>query len=138
VEAQRSLRRFVEQRLPDFGRWQDAMLHGEHLMWHSHLSSSLNLGLLRPGEVLDAALGAYRAGDAPIAAVEGFVRQIAGWREYVWGMYWLRAGEWRGMNALGADASCRMRSRTGTPTCAASLTPCAASGRRPTRTTSCA
>jgi deoxyribodipyrimidine photolyase-related protein len=104
VEAQRSLRRFVEQRLPDFGRWQDAMLHGEHLMWHSHLSSSLNLGLLRPGEVLDAAVGAYRAGDAPIAAVEGFVRQIAGWREYVWGMYWLRAGEWRAMNALGADA----------------------------------
>jgi deoxyribodipyrimidine photolyase-related protein len=103
AEAQQALRRFVEQRLPDFGRWQDAMLHGEHFMWHAHLSSSLNLGLLRPREVIDAAEDALRSDHAPIAAVEGFVRQVAGWREYVWGMYWLRAGEWRDMNALGAE-----------------------------------
>jgi deoxyribodipyrimidine photolyase-related protein len=104
AEALGSLRRFVSTRLPDFGRWQDAMLNGEHFMWHSHLSSSLNLGLLRPGEVVEAAIDAFRSGRAPIQAVEGFVRQVAGWREYVWGMYWLRAGEWAGMNALRAQA----------------------------------
>jgi deoxyribodipyrimidine photolyase-related protein len=104
AEALRSLRRFVSTRLPDFGRWQDAMLNGEHLMWHSHLASSLNLGLLRPGEVVEAAIDAHRSGHAPIEAVEGFVRQVAGWREYVWGMYWLRAADWAGMNALRARA----------------------------------
>jgi deoxyribodipyrimidine photolyase-related protein len=104
TEAQRALRRFVEQRLPDFGRWQDAMLHGEQFMWHAHLSSSLNLGLLSPWDLLDAAVDAHRTGKAPIAAVEGFVRQVAGWREYVWGMYWLRERDWSGMNALRADA----------------------------------
>lgn len=102
-QALRSLHRFVDTRLADFGRWQDAMLHGERLMWHSHLSSSLNLGLLDPQEVVAAAEGAYRAGDAPIAAVEGFVRQVIGWREYVWGMYWLEGGLPR-VNALSARA----------------------------------
>jgi deoxyribodipyrimidine photolyase-related protein len=102
VEAQRSLERFVETRLADFGRWQDAMLDGERFMWHAHLSTSLNLGLLDPMEPLQRAERAYREGAAPIEAVEGFIRQIAGWREYVWGMYWLRAGQWRTDNALSA------------------------------------
>lgn len=102
TEARRSLDRFVKTRLPDFGRWQDAMLAGERFMWHSHLSSSLNLGLLDPREPLERAERAYREGHAPIEAVEGFVRQIAGWREYVWGMYWLHAGQWRSQNALEA------------------------------------
>lgn len=102
AEARESLERFVVTRLPDFGRWQDAMLDGERYMWHSHLSSSLNLGLLDPREPLERAERAYREGHAPIQSVEGFVRQIAGWREYVWGMYWLNAGEWRAQNALEA------------------------------------
>ncbi len=71
-------------------------------MWHSHLSSSLNLGLLGPLEVAEAAERAYRAGDVPIAAAEGFVRQVIGWREYVWGMYWLEPRRWHTMNALRA------------------------------------
>ena len=60
-----------------------------------HLSSSLNLGLLQPLEVAERAERAYREGEALIAAVEGFVRQVIGWREYVWGIYWLtrRAGD---------------------------------------------
>ena len=102
AQARRSLERFVESRLADFGRWQDAMLWGERLMWHSHLSSSLNLGLLGPLEVAEAAERAYRAGDVPIAAAEGFVRQVIGWREYVWGMYWLEPRRWHTMNALRA------------------------------------
>ena len=102
AEARRSLERFVETRLPDFGRWQDAMLHGERFMWHAHLSSSLNLGLLDPMEPLERAERAYREGHAPIEAVEGFVRQIVGWREYVWGTYWLHAEQWRKDNALSA------------------------------------
>ena len=102
AEARRSLERFVETRLPDFGRWQDAMLHGERFMWHAHLSSSLNLGLLDPMEPLERAERAYREGHAPIEAVEGFVRQIVGWREYIWGTYWLHAGQWRKDNALSA------------------------------------
>ncbi len=102
AEARRSLDRFIDTRLPDFGRWQDAMLHGERFMWHAHLSSSLNLGLLDPHEPLERAERAYRESRAPIEAVEGFVRQIAGWREYVWGMYWLHAEQWRTDNRLNA------------------------------------
>ena len=103
-EARRSLQRFVADRLPDFGPWQDAMLAGEQWMWHSHVSSSLNLGLLSPLEVVRAVERAWREGHAPIASVEGFVRQVIGWREYVWGAYRLYEGDWRSMNALDAHS----------------------------------
>jgi deoxyribodipyrimidine photolyase-related protein len=101
-QARRALRRFVAERLGDFGRWQDAMLHGERLLWHSQLSTSLNLGLLSPLECVRAAEAAYRSGAAPLPAVEGFVRQVLGWREYVWGLYRLRERAWPRMNALRA------------------------------------
>lgn len=104
AEALESLERFVELKLADFGPWQDAMLHGQRWMWHSQLSSSLNLNLISPLDCVRAAERAYREGRAPIASVEGFVRQVIGWREYVWGVYWLRAGEWGELNALAADA----------------------------------
>ena len=100
-EARRALKRFTEQRLADFGRWQDAMLAGEQLMWHSHVSAALNLGLLDPMECVEAALAVE---DAPLNAVEGFVRQVIGWREYVWGTYWLFGDRWESDNALEADA----------------------------------
>jgi len=103
-QARRGLARFVEQRLPDFGRYQDAMLAGEPLMWHSHISAALNLGLLDPIDAVRAAVGALKDGHAPLNAVEGFVRQIIGWREYVWGTYWLFGEDWRSDNALDADA----------------------------------
>ena len=102
AEAKRALRSFVEDRLPRFGPYQDAILDSEPFMWHAMLGAALNLGLLSPLECARAAEKAYRAGDAPLASVEGFIRQLIGWREYVWGVYRLRGGEWERMNALRA------------------------------------
>lgn len=102
-EAKRALRSFCEKRLPDFGTYQDAMVGGQRFMWHALLSSSLNLGLLDPLECARAAEAEYRAGRAPLNSVEGFIRQVVGWREYVWGVYRLRGSELARENALGAD-----------------------------------
>ena len=98
-EAEQALAAFIEDRLPEFGPWQDAMIGEDHVVFHSQLSAPLNLGVLEPMRAVRAAERAYRDGDAPLQSVEGFVRQIIGWREYVWGMYWRRRD--RG-NALGA------------------------------------
>jgi deoxyribodipyrimidine photolyase-related protein len=87
-QALAALRDFVEHRLRDFGRHQDAMWSGEPFLWHSLLASSLNLKLLDPGEVIETALEAYRRNALPIASVEGFIRQILGWREFIRGVYW--------------------------------------------------
>ncbi|MBT8215856.1 MAG: cryptochrome/photolyase family protein [Acidimicrobiia bacterium] len=97
------LRHVVDEVLPIFGPHEDAMLSGEWSMGHTLLSPYLNLGLLYPDEVCDAAEEAYRAGRVPIASAEGFIRQIIGWREYVWGTYWLWMPEYRTVNQLGAD-----------------------------------
>jgi deoxyribodipyrimidine photolyase-related protein len=78
------------------------MLTGERTLWHSMLSSSLNLGLLDPLECARAAERAHRDGSAPLQSVEGFIRQIVGWREYVWCLYWHVGRGWRRMNALRA------------------------------------
>ncbi len=103
AEARRALKSFCEKRLPEFGTYQDAMLQGRRFMWHALLSSSLNLGLLDPLECARAAEAEYRAGRAPLNSVEGFIRQVIGWREYVWGVYRLRGSELAGENALGAE-----------------------------------
>ena len=81
---------FIRERLPVFGDYQDAMLQGEPWMYHSHISFYLNCGLLEPIEVVRAAENTYYAKQAPLNAVEGFIRQIIGWREYVRGVYWLK------------------------------------------------
>ena len=101
-QALQSLAHFIEHRLPHFGRHQDALWPGEPWLFHSHLSAALNVKLLHPMEVMEAAIEAYRHGHADIAAVEGFVRQILGWREYVRGVYWLRMPEALEDNALDA------------------------------------
>ncbi|MBK4346284.1 cryptochrome/photolyase family protein [Lacisediminihabitans changchengi] len=88
AEARLSLDDFLDYRLSDFGPYEDAMLQGDWTMAHSLLSVPLNLGVLNPREVVDAAEERYRAGHAPLNSVEGFVRQIAGWRDYVWHLYW--------------------------------------------------
>ena len=85
-----------------FGRWQDAIWAGEAWLYHSLLSAALNLKLLSPLEVVQAAQDAWRAGRADLASVEGFIRQILGWREYVRGLYWLRMPAYLEMNALDA------------------------------------
>ena len=102
AQALQSLRRFVEERLPLFGRFQDAMWPGEPWLYHSHLSAALNLKLLAPREVVQAAESACRAGLVPLPAAEGFVRQVLGWREYVRGIYWTRMPAYAEGNALGA------------------------------------
>jgi len=103
-EAVAALQAFIQQRLPLFGLYEDAMWAGEPWLYHSHLSSALNLKLLRAREVVQAAEDAYRAGHAPLAAVEGFIRQILGWREYVRGIYWTQMPEYLERNALDAQA----------------------------------
>jgi deoxyribodipyrimidine photolyase-related protein len=94
---------FLRTILPGFGDWQDAMSRGEPWMWHSLISTSINLGLLDPLDVCRRAEVEYRAGRAPLNAVEGFIRQILGWREFVRGIYWLKVPEYRHRNFLNAD-----------------------------------
>ena len=99
------LQEFVEHGLSDFGPYEDAMLGSEWRLSHSTLSSSMNLGLLHPEEVVRAVIEAYEEGAAPLSSAEGFVRQVIGWREFVWGLYWLYMPEYRELNGLGADGS---------------------------------
>lgn len=94
---------FIEKRLPNFGTWQDLMLQGEPDMFHSIISPMLNIGLLDPLECARAAESAYRAGKAPLHAVEGFIRQIIGWREFVNGVYWLKMPAYQDVNGLESE-----------------------------------
>jgi deoxyribodipyrimidine photolyase-related protein len=87
-EARRHLDAFVTHALPHFGEYQDAMSEKADRLFHSLLSFALNTKMLNPREVVARAEQAWRAGKAPLAAVEGFIRQILGWREYVRGFYW--------------------------------------------------
>jgi deoxyribodipyrimidine photolyase-related protein len=93
---------FIERILPYFGTYQDAMVKGEAYLNHSLLSSYINVGLLLPLEVCQKAEAMYRRGKAPLNAVEGFIRQILGWREYVRGIYWLNMPEYADLNYLKA------------------------------------
>ena len=95
-----ALAEFVADRLPRFGDEQDAMLEGEAYLSHALLSPYLNLGLLGPMEVCLAAEAAWRSGRVPIAAAEGFIRQVIGWREYVRGIWALQGPEYLKKNAL--------------------------------------
>ncbi|MFT7496811.1 MAG: deoxyribodipyrimidine photolyase-related protein, partial [Urechidicola sp.] len=101
-QAQQSLERFFEHCLDNFGDYQDAMWTDEPFLNHSLISTALNLKLLHPLQVVQAAEKHHRENGAPLAAVEGFVRQILGWREYVRGLYWLHMPDWVEMNALNA------------------------------------
>ena len=100
AQALQVLADFVQHRLPHFGQYQDAMWEGEVWLYHSHLSCSLNLKLLNPREVVAAAENAFHAGLAPIEAVEGFVRQVLGWREYVRGIYWTQMPDYLERNSM--------------------------------------
>lgn len=101
-QALSALADFITHRLPSFGLYQDAMWEGDVWLYHSHLSCALNLKLLNPREVVAAAEHAFRQGHAPLEAVEGFVRQILGWREYVRGIYWTHMPDYVERNAMQA------------------------------------
>lgn len=103
AQALERLDHVVTDVLPRFGPHEDAIVERSWHLAHTLLSPALNLGLLLPGEVADRAEQAHRAGDVPIASAEGFVRQIIGWREYVWGLFWWFGPDYRVRNALGAQ-----------------------------------
>jgi len=102
ADALRALDDFIVNGLPNFGDYQDAMKQGSPFLFHSLLAPALNIGLLSPREICLAAEAAWRSGSAPLNAVEGFIRQILGWREYVRGVYWTLMPDYADRNALNA------------------------------------
>ena len=103
TQARRALTHFIKHTLASFGDYQDAMLRGERFLYHGLVSAYMNIGLLNPREVCAAVQDAWRAGDVPINAAEGFIRQIIGWREYVRGIYFLEGPDYPRRNVLGHD-----------------------------------
>ncbi len=102
AEAAAGLRDFLAHRLKHFGDWQDAMAADTPFLFHALVSAPLNLGLLDPLEICRAAASAFAAGAAPLNAVEGFIRQILGWREFIRGIYWHHMPGYGRLNALNA------------------------------------
>jgi deoxyribodipyrimidine photolyase-related protein len=100
-DAQAQADHFFNHALADFGPYEDAMLTGEHHLWHSILSPYINSGLLDPLDLCQRAEAAYRDGKAPINSVEGYIRQIIGWREYMRGIYWREGPDYGDRNCLG-------------------------------------
>ncbi|MEC7651324.1 MAG: cryptochrome/photolyase family protein, partial [Pseudomonadota bacterium] len=103
AQALEVLDHFIVERLPLFGTYQDAMIEDEPWMYHSHIGFYLNAGLILPIEAVRAAEAAWATGHAPLNAVEGFIRQILGWREFIRGIYWLKMPDYASMNFLEAD-----------------------------------
>ncbi len=101
TDAEAAFQAFVEQALPRFGDFQDAMLSGEPFLYHAVIALYLNCGLLDPLQVCRKVEAAWRAGSVPLNAAEGFIRQIIGWREYVRGLYWLKMPGYESSNFLG-------------------------------------
>ena len=100
-QALAALAHFIVQDLPDFGDFQDAMLAGDRFLAHSVLSMYLNAGLLSWQDICAAVVEAWEAGDAPVNAAEGYVRQVIGWREYMRGIYFREGPDYTRRNALG-------------------------------------
>jgi deoxyribodipyrimidine photolyase-related protein len=101
-QALMELDHFIDHILPHFGDYQDAMMRGNPYLYHSLLSSYINIGLLLPIEVCQKAEATYRKGKVSLNSAEGFIRQILGWREFIRGVYWLKMPEYADLNALDA------------------------------------
>ena len=104
AQALTMLRDFVKRSLPLFGKFEDAMWTDESFVYHSRLSAPLNVKLLDPRTCVAKAVESYESGDAPLNSVEGFVRQIIGWREFIRGIYWLHMPDYAEKNFLGQQA----------------------------------
>ena len=104
-QALEVLHTFIVERLENFGDFQDAMAQDEPWLYHSHISLYINTGLITPHEAVQAAEAAYFQKKAPLNAVEGFIRQILGWREYVRGLYWFYMPQYETQNYLAAKRS---------------------------------
>ncbi|HEY7796286.1 MAG TPA: cryptochrome/photolyase family protein, partial [Microbacteriaceae bacterium] len=102
-EALEALEHFVNHRLDLFGPYEDAVLKDDWAMSHSLLSAPMNMGLLDPLEVAKAAEQAFLQGQARLASVEGFIRQVIGWRDYVWHLYWHFGEDYVNKNELVAN-----------------------------------
>ena len=102
-EAEKAADAFFAERIEKFGPYQDAMVHGSDDLYHSMLSTSINCGLLDPIKLCERAEKAHDDGRAPINSVEGFIRQIIGWREYIRGFYWLHMPGLKTDNKLNAQ-----------------------------------
>ena len=94
---------FCDQLIHQFGKYQDAMLNDEALLFHSRISHYINCGLLIPSEVCARVLEVAIECDQTLYAVEGFIRQIIGWREYVRGIYWLNMPKYVNLNFFNAN-----------------------------------
>ena len=101
-DAEDALDHFIKDALPCFGDYQDAMLENHKFLWHSLISPYINAGLLDALDVCRRAEKAYSDGKAPLNCVEGFIRQIIGWREFVRGIYWYSGADYVQSNALNA------------------------------------
>ncbi len=102
-QAQQLWQHFLDFGLAAFGDYQDAMAEGEPYLFHARISAALNVGLLDVRQLCADVDHAWRSGQVPLNAAEGFIRQLIGWREYVRGIYWLRMPEYAGLNHLGND-----------------------------------
>ena len=100
-DAERQADAFFANALPQFGDYEDAMVTGERHLWHSILSPYINSGLLDPLDLCRRAEAEYRAGRAPLNSVEGYIRQIIGWREFMRGIYWREGPDYPRSNFLG-------------------------------------
>lgn len=100
ADARKALADFIKHRLPLFGPYEDAMWTNEPVVYHSALSSAINLKLLNPRECVQAAIDAFEAGHAPLQSVEAFIRQLIGWREFIRGIYWLEGPGYADRNYL--------------------------------------
>ena len=104
TQARTMLRDFIQRSLPLFGQFEDAMWTDEAFVYHSRLSAPLNMKLLAPQTCVEKAIEAYAVGHAPINSVEGFVRQLLGWREFIRGVYWLYMPEYEENNFFNHQA----------------------------------
>ncbi len=104
-QAEEAFDHFLDTGLARFGDYQDAMLRDEKFLYHALCSIYLNCGLLDPLAMCRAVEARYHAGDVPLNAAEGFIRQVIGWREYVRGIYWLKMPDYASVNALNATRS---------------------------------